>query len=74
LFVGDGALMHADTIRRVLGVEARIAEPAAPPLAGAVAILAGDVSITSEHAPQAIRPLYVRRTDAELARDARALR
>jgi tRNA threonylcarbamoyladenosine biosynthesis protein TsaB len=74
LFVGDGALMHADTIRRTMGADARIAEPAAPPLAGAIATLAGHVSITSEHAPQAIRPLYVRRTDAELARDARALR
>jgi tRNA A37 threonylcarbamoyladenosine modification protein TsaB len=74
LFVGDGARVHADTIRRMLGADARVAEPAAPPLAGSIAILAGEVPVTSEHAPQAIRPLYVRRTDAELARDARALR
>lgn len=74
LFVGDGALMHAETIRRTLGADARIAQPAAPPLAATIAILASEVSITSDHAPQAIRPLYVRRTDAELARDARALR
>jgi tRNA threonylcarbamoyladenosine biosynthesis protein TsaB len=74
LFVGDGALMHADAIRGILGADARFAESAAPPLAGTIAILAGEVSITGEHAPQAIRPLYVRRTDAELAQDARALR
>jgi tRNA threonylcarbamoyladenosine biosynthesis protein TsaB len=73
LFIGDGARAHADMIRRVLGESARIAEPAAPPLAGTVAILAGELSFSREHAPHAIRPLYIRRTDAELARDARAL-
>ena len=74
LFIGDGARAHADMIRHVLGEAARIAEPPAPPLAGTMATLAGEVSITGEHAPHAIRPLYVRRTDAELARDARTLR
>jgi len=73
-FIGDGARAHADMIRRMLGEVARIAEPAAPPLAGTMAILAGELSSTGDHAPHAIRPLYVRRTDAELARDARALR
>jgi len=70
----QNARAHADMIRRMLGEAARIAEPAAPPLAGTMAILAGELSSTGEHAPHAIRPLYVRRTDAELARDARALR
>jgi len=74
LFIGDGARSHADIIRHVYGEAARIAEPPAPPLAGTIAILASDVSISGEHAPHAIRPLYIRRTDAELARDARALR
>ena len=74
LFIGDGARAHADMIRRMLGEAARIAEPPAPPLAGTMAILAGELSVTGEHAPHAIRPLYIRRTDAELARDARALR
>jgi tRNA threonylcarbamoyladenosine biosynthesis protein TsaB len=72
VFIGDGAYAHADMIRRVLGESARIAQPAAPPLAGTMAILAGELSFSGEHAPHAIRPLYIRRTDAELARDARA--
>jgi tRNA threonylcarbamoyladenosine biosynthesis protein TsaB len=74
LFIGDGARAHADIIRHVLGETARIAEPPAPPLAGTIAILAGEMSVTGEHTPHAIRPLYIRRTDAELARDARGLR
>ena len=74
LFIGDGARAHANVIRDMLGERARIAEPPAPPLAGAIAIIAGELSISGEHAPHAIRPLYIRRTDAELARDARALR
>jgi tRNA threonylcarbamoyladenosine biosynthesis protein TsaB len=74
LFIGDGARAHAETIRRVLGESAGLAEPPAPPLAGTIAILAGDASRTGDHPPHAIRPLYVRRTDAELARDARSLR
>ena len=61
-------------IREMLGETARIAEPPAPPLAGVIAIIAGELSISGEHAPHAVRPLYIRRTDAELARDARALR
>jgi tRNA threonylcarbamoyladenosine biosynthesis protein TsaB len=71
LFLGDGALAHRDAIRRMLGADGRVADPAAPPLAGTIAILASEVRIGSDHAPHAIRPLYVRRTDAELARDAR---
>jgi tRNA threonylcarbamoyladenosine biosynthesis protein TsaB len=74
LFIGDGARAHAGMIREMLGETARIAEPTAPPLAGVIAIIAGELSISGEHAPHSIRPLYVRRTDAELARDARALR
>jgi len=74
LFIGDGAKVHAETIRRVLGGAARIAAPPAPPLAGAIAILAGEAARTGEHPPHAIRPLYIRRTDAELARDARTPR
>ena len=74
VFIGDGARHHADVIRQTLGEAARIAEPSAPPLAGTIAMLAGELSTAGDHAPHAIRPLYVRRTDAELARDARALR
>ena len=60
LFIGDGARAHAETIRRMLGEAARIAEPAAPPLAGTMAILAGEMASTGEHAPHAIRPLYIK--------------
>jgi tRNA threonylcarbamoyladenosine biosynthesis protein TsaB len=74
LFIGDGARAHAGVIRQMLGEAARIAEPPAPSLAGTMAILAGPMSMSGEHPPHAIRPLYIRRTDAELSRDARALR
>ena len=73
LFIGDGALMHAETIRRVMGESGRMADPPAPPLAGTIAILAGTEPLGGEHLPHAIRPLYIRRTDAELAHDARTL-
>ena len=73
LFLGDGALTHRDVIARVMGDAARLADPAAPSLAGTIAVLASGAR-PGDHPAHAIRPLYVRRTDAELARDARALR
>jgi tRNA threonylcarbamoyladenosine biosynthesis protein TsaB len=66
LFIGDAAVKHRDRLSRVV-------DPT-PLLAGAIAALAcaraknGDLP-----PPHAIRPLYVRRPDAELARDARQL-
>lgn len=72
LFIGDGAVAHESAIRSVLGDAARLANPTAPPLAGMIAILAGEAD-SGDHPPHAIRPLYVRRTDAELARDAQSL-
>ena len=74
MFIGDGALMHGDTIRATLGDLAHVAEPSAPPLAGTIALLAGERAMNGDHSPHAIRALYVRRTDAELAQDARTLR
>jgi tRNA threonylcarbamoyladenosine biosynthesis protein TsaB len=72
-FVGDGAVTHGDVIRRALGDDARVFDPAAPLLAGAVALLAAASAAAGEcPPPHAIRPLYVRRPDVELARDARA--
>ena len=75
LFIGDGALVHADLIRATCGDAGRIAEPAAPPIAGSIATLAA-ASVREGHRPQPdeIRPLYVRRSDAELTKDARAIR
>jgi tRNA A37 threonylcarbamoyladenosine modification protein TsaB len=75
VFIGDGALAYWDDIHRALGADARLAEPPAPALAGTIAVLACDAASRGEAPlPDAIRPLYVRRTDAEMARDARALR
>lgn len=71
LFIGDGARMHADTIRSVMGDSARLAEPLAPALAGAIAIMAGETAVTAAHTADAIRPLYIRRMGAGLASDAR---
>lgn len=72
LFVGDGAGRFADLIRSALGEGAMIADPVWPVLAGAVARLAGEAAHAGVRpAPDAIRPMYVRRTDVELTRDAR---
>jgi tRNA threonylcarbamoyladenosine biosynthesis protein TsaB len=74
-FIGDAAAIYADAIVSALGPAAHIADPAAPPLAGAIALIA-TASAQAGHRPppHAIRPLYVRRPDAERARHARALR
>jgi hypothetical protein len=46
--------------------------PVSPLLAGVIAQMAGDAIVAGSHpTADAIRPLYVRRTDAELTRDAR---
>ena len=72
-FIGDGAGTYRDLICRTLGDRARVAEPASPLLAGVIAQLAAEVASTGAHLPppHAIRPLYVRRPDAELARTQR---
>jgi tRNA threonylcarbamoyladenosine biosynthesis protein TsaB len=75
LFIGDGAAVYADEIRRTLGDRAHFAEPLAPLLAGTIAQMAlGSAASGLAPGPDAIRPLYVRRPDAELARDARPIR
>jgi tRNA threonylcarbamoyladenosine biosynthesis protein TsaB len=74
-FIGDGAAAYQDLIRSTLGTDARLAEPIAPLIAGAIASLAGDAARAGQRpAPHAIRPLYVRRPDAELSKDAAAAR
>jgi tRNA threonylcarbamoyladenosine biosynthesis protein TsaB len=63
VFVGDGAVKYRDRLRQ------RVVEPT-PLIAGAVARLAWDRFEAGEAPPpHAIRPLYVRRPDAELARE-----
>lgn len=70
VFIGDGAAAYRDEIARALGDRAQFAEPLTPLLAGAIARLA-DAAAAAGHRPaaDAIRPLYVRRPDAELARE-----
>ena len=73
LFIGDGARAYEDTIRTTLGGRARVATTPVPLLAGTIACLAAEVAARRDYSPpHAIRPLYVRRTDAELTRDVRA--
>lgn len=69
-FIGDGAQSYRDLIVSRLGHAARFADPLTPPLAGVIAVLA-TIEYTKGHRPppHAIRPMYVRRPDAELARD-----
>jgi tRNA threonylcarbamoyladenosine biosynthesis protein TsaB len=71
VFVGDGALEYRDLIREDEPA-ALIFEPLAV-LAPSVARLA--LAHEQQHgptSPAAIRPIYIRRSDAELARDRRA--
>jgi tRNA threonylcarbamoyladenosine biosynthesis protein TsaB len=70
LFIGDGAETYRDLIVSRLGHAARIADPATPLLAAVIAMLA-TIEYKNGHRPppHAIRPIYVRRSDAELARD-----
>jgi len=74
-FIGDGVATYRELIERQMGAAATIADPPAPPLAGMIALLATTAAEQgTSPPPHAIRPLYVRRTDAELVRDARASR
>ena len=69
LFTGDGAAIYRATIVAALGDRAYFTEPVAPLLAGAMAGLATQEFRAGQRPlPHAIRPLYVRRSDAELAR------
>jgi tRNA threonylcarbamoyladenosine biosynthesis protein TsaB len=71
-FIGDGAEIYADFIRRMLP-RSRIVAPTSPPIALAIAMLARERALRGDApGPDAIRPLYVRRSDAELSRDGRA--
>jgi tRNA threonylcarbamoyladenosine biosynthesis protein TsaB len=66
-FTGDGAVRYRDVIIAALGTRARVLEPV-PKLAVLVARLA---RLHPERAvlPHAVVPIYLRRSDAELARD-----
>ena len=75
LFIGDAVPVYADLIRHTLGEHALLAEPPAPALAATIAEMAIRTARTgAQPSPDDIRPLYIRRPDAELARDARPVR
>jgi tRNA threonylcarbamoyladenosine biosynthesis protein TsaB len=69
LFAGDGAVRYRAQIEGVLGDGASVMARV-PALAGVIAALAeGVAAMGGAGPPHAIRPVYVRRPDAELARD-----
>ncbi len=70
LFTGDGALRHAPFISQALGGRARILD-AVPALAPAIAHIAAE-NPDRAVLPHAVVPIYIRRPDAELARDRRS--
>ena len=71
-FIGDGAAAYRDRILAAGEIDVTLAEPLTPPLAGAIGRLAAAAADAGDHPPpHAIRPLYVRRPDPELARDAK---
>jgi tRNA threonylcarbamoyladenosine biosynthesis protein TsaB len=72
VFAGDAAELYRSTILDILAEEAEIAEPASPLLAGTIARIATEMGQSGYcPAPHAIRPVYVRRPDAELALSSR---
>jgi tRNA threonylcarbamoyladenosine biosynthesis protein TsaB len=67
IFIGDGATLYAEVIRRAAGPATRIVD--APLLAATIGrIAAARAKQGVMMKPSAIRPLYVRRPDAEIAR------
>jgi tRNA threonylcarbamoyladenosine biosynthesis protein TsaB len=72
IFGGDGAIVYAGLIAQTLP-DARVVATL-PPLAPSIAHLALDRARTGELSPpDSIRPIYVRRPDAELARDRKVI-
>lgn len=73
VFIGDGAAVHRERILRDTGPWGRIAPVVEPLLAGTIGQMAAARAAEGlAPGPDEIRPLYVRRPDAELARDAGA--
>jgi tRNA A37 threonylcarbamoyladenosine modification protein TsaB len=68
-FVGDGAVRYADIIKSALGDRVEV-ELVVPRLATWIARIAAEAPERAV-APHAVAPIYVRRPDAELARDRR---
>jgi tRNA threonylcarbamoyladenosine biosynthesis protein TsaB len=67
---GDGAVRYRQLLSDASATPVAVIEP--PPLAATIALVAEQRARAGESAlPHAVRPLYVRRPDAELARDRR---
>ena len=71
IFIGDGAIRHQEFLRQEIGSHARIIAP--PPLAGIIGQIAVEDPGRAD-LPHAIVPIYVRKSDAELARARRVAR
>jgi tRNA threonylcarbamoyladenosine biosynthesis protein TsaB len=72
LFVGNAVEGARVSIANILGAEAEVQIlPSMPPLAPTAALLAQTRGADAATSPHAIRPIYVRRPDAELSRDRR---
>jgi len=77
VFIGDGAVLYENLIRRAVSTTRTPGDRAArtaildpPPLAGAIGRIAAGRARRGEVVPAGgVRPLYVRRPDAEIARD-----
>jgi tRNA threonylcarbamoyladenosine biosynthesis protein TsaB len=65
-FIGDGAIRYAQDIRDRLGATPEILAP--PPLAGVIGRMACKAPERARP-PHAIVPIYIRKPDAELARE-----
>jgi tRNA threonylcarbamoyladenosine biosynthesis protein TsaB len=68
-FIGCGALRYESTIRERFGSDALVRP--APSLAGIIGRLAADAPARAV-LPHAVVPIYIRRSDAEIARSRRA--
>ena len=68
VFVGDGAVRYADLLQAALPGASILRAPV--PLAGAAAVIASERQ-SEGGAPHALRPIYIRRPDVELARERR---
>ena len=68
-FTGDGAVRYADVIETAFGGRAEV-DREAPRLAVSIAVIAEQAPGRAV-APHAVAPIYIRRPDAELARERR---
>jgi tRNA threonylcarbamoyladenosine biosynthesis protein TsaB len=69
-FIGDGAVHHVDAIKHEVGGEVTVVAP--PPLAGLIGQIAA-ADPARAVLPHAIVPIYIRKSDAELARARRTV-